>query len=110
MMYLIEILPQAKHDLEETLEYLSEHSPDAANRWFQDWLDCCDTLREAAGSFGLAPENSIAEFTVQQFVFRSGRRRYRVIYRVVCFTVYVYHKRGPGQDWVKVLEKTLPNG
>ena len=35
--------------------------PIEAERWYENWLDCCETLRHSARSFGIAPEDAIAE-------------------------------------------------
>lgn len=99
MKFNLVVLRQANRDLDIILNHLDSKSHRGANTWYRQWLNTCDTLRASADSFGLADENDEAEFTVQQYTFKTRRGLpYRVLYRIVDNTVYVYHVRGPGQD------------
>lgn len=105
MKFDLTVLPQANRDLDFILNHLERKSHRGANAWYRQWLKACDTLKKSADSFGLAPENDDNDFTVQQFVFKTRRGlSYRILYRIEDRNVYVYHVRGPGQDYVEDLD------
>lgn len=101
MKFDLVLLPQADRDVDLIVNFLHSKSPRGADAWYGQWLRACDTLKQSADSFGVAPENDDNDFTVQQFIFKTRYGNpYRVIYRIVDRTAYVYHVRGPGQDYV----------
>ena len=105
MTFHLIVLPQADRDVDVIVNFLHSKSPRGANAWYRQWLRTCETLKKSADSFGLAPENDISRFTVQQLVFRTRHgNAYRVLYRIVDRTVYVYHVRGAGQDYATDLD------
>lgn len=105
MKFDLVVLPEANRDLDLILNHLHSKSAHGANAWYRQWLKACDTLKKSANSFGLAPENDDNDFTVQQFTFSTRRGLpYRILYRVVEKTVYIYHLRGPGQNYADDLD------
>ena len=105
MKFRLIALPKADRDVDLIVNHLYEKSPGGANAWYRQWLKSCDTLKQSADAFGLAPEDDLFPFTVQQFIFKTRRGlAYRIIYRIHEGTVYVYHVRGPGQDYVDDLD------
>ena len=105
MKFDLVVLPEADRDLDLILNHLHSKSARGANAWYRQWLKGCDTLKKSASSFGLAPEDDDNEFTVQQLTFSTRRGLpYRILYRIVDTTVYIYHLRGPGQDYVDDLD------
>lgn len=104
MKFNLILLPQATSDVDDIISFLVKKSPTGANTWYQTWLKTCETLKRDADSFGRAPEDADNEFTIQQLIFKTkSGNPYRVIYRILDNTVYVYHVRGAGQDLVSNL-------
>lgn len=105
MKFTLVLLPQAERDVDLIVNFIRGNSPQGANSWYGRWLQACKTLETAADSFGVAPEDADSSFKVQQLAFKTRYGEpYRVLYRIVDRTVYVYHVRGPRQDYAVDLD------
>jgi len=109
MTYNLILLPRAQLDVDGTMRYLTERSPQGAIAWWNEWENLLADLRQRPFSFGLAPESSQHEFDIYQALFKTRRGRiYRALFAITGGTVNIMHVRGPGQDLVPPDEIVAP--
>lgn len=98
MSLALRILPRAERDVQAIFEYISPRSEDGAIRWWRAFDEAAHAVPENPERYGFAPENSLSEFDVRQFFFKTPQgRRYRGVFVVVGSQVRVLRVRGPGQ-------------
>lgn len=98
MKFSVILQPRAHRQLKQTVRWISERSPDGANRWLDAFDRVLDQLEENPEGCGLAPENSLVNREIRQTLFKTPRgRSYRVVFTVIESEVRVLAIRGPGQ-------------
>lgn len=99
MPYQVTLLKRAEQDLHAAADWIAEHSPAAANRWFNGFVKTLLTLEHNPERCPLAPENQQVRYEVRQiFCGRSGGRIYRAVFVITENEVRVLRIRGAGQD------------
>jgi plasmid stabilization system protein ParE len=90
---------QAKRDLNDAADFIAQHAPQSAERWFNGFVAALATLRNDALLYSLAPENEQASVEVRQLIYRTkSRRANRALYTIRGTTVHILAIRRPGQD------------
>lgn len=101
MNYEVVLLSTAQREFHEIVDWLVQRSNTGATNWLKAYEGLVARLEHEPTSFGLAPENEMFPYTIQQALFRTqAGRMYRVLFTVVGKQVRVLHLRGPGQDAV----------
>lgn len=99
MKYRLRILQRAEAEAREIYAWIEERSPDGAQRWFAAFEAAANRLLNDPFAWARAPENSLVEYEVRNFVFKTrGGRKYRALYTVVGDEVRILHVRGSRQD------------
>jgi plasmid stabilization system protein ParE len=91
--YRLIIQPPALDDLDQAYQWIKERSPEAAVRWFNDFVEALNSATKTPERCGLAPENSAVQPEIRQFL--SGRRSgvYRALFTITGNEVRVLHVR-----------------
>lgn len=101
MTYRVHELKLAQTDIRSIFNWIRRKSPQGAQAWLDAYEEMIDGLRRFVGH-GVAPENTGAEFKVQQVLFRTRHGSvYRALYFVEGEDVYVLRVRGKGQADVR---------
>lgn len=94
----VRILPRAGKDAQHIYDYIAARSPDGARRWWDCFQFAAAKLAENPERFGFAPENSLTDLPLRQFLFKTRRgRTYRGVFTVVDDEIRILRVRGPGQ-------------
>ena len=96
MTYRVIIEPRAYRDLDKAYERAARHAPQAAYRWLNRFEVALATLAESPERRPLAPENSLVEPDVRQFIFGKRRAKYRALFTIDEGSVHVLHIRWGG--------------
>ena len=83
MRYSLGLMPQAQADIAEAFAYLSEHSPEAARRWYETVRDAIRTLDEMPARCALAPEAAKLGVPLRQMLHGKRPGIYRIVFRVL---------------------------
>jgi len=78
LSYSVEIQPQARDDLREIVAFISEASPQSAERWLRNVTTAIQGLSEFPEAHPLARENGSHQREIRQM----SHGKYRVIYFV----------------------------
>lgn len=107
----VELSFRAVRDLDDILTWIADRSPQGARIWLARWKEVCTILSERPESCLLAPENSDHEEEIRHVVFKTRNgRKYRALFVIRGYQVFVTNLRGPGQDLVPPGELVVPNG
>jgi len=99
MRYQVLILRRAEQELRDAADWIAEHSPSAAQRWFNGFVDALCTLDREPQRCGLAPESASSRCELRQLIYRpKTRRAYRAIFTIAGDQVRILRIRGAGQD------------
>lgn len=94
----LRILPRAERDVQHIFDYIQQRSEAGARHWWDAFQFAAGKLVENPERFGYAPENSLTQLPLRQFLFKTRRgRTYRGIFTVVEDEVRILRVRGPGQ-------------
>lgn len=105
MNYELRILKRAEEDVRTIFEWLEEQSPSGARKWLEAFDSAAQRLRSNPFLWPTAPENSLVDYEVRNFVFKTRRgRKYRALYTVIDNEVRILHVRGARQDLLSKLE------
>jgi len=98
MNFTLRILPRAERDAQAIFEYIHPRSADGAVRWWYAFEKAVNELPKNPERYGFAPENSLSQIDIRQFLFKTPQgRTYRGVFVVVESQVRVLRVRGPGQ-------------
>jgi plasmid stabilization system protein ParE len=98
MRYIVRTLSRAERDAQQIYDWIKERSPDGALRWWDAYLDACQSLAYNPERNALAPEAQWGDDDVRQALFKTRRGvYYRALYIVSGKEVHVLRVRGPGQ-------------
>jgi hypothetical protein len=85
--------------LNSATDWIAQHAPETAQRWFEGFVAAHETLRRDAAIYGLAPESDRNSIEIRQFIYRTkSRRMNRALYAIRGSTVFILAIRRPGQD------------
>ena len=99
MPHRVIVLKRAERGLDVAVEWIAEHSPEAAARWFNAFVDALLSLENNPERCALAPENQASSYELRQLIYRPRHGRpYRAIFTVKGSQVRVLRIRGAGQD------------
>lgn len=99
MIYQVIVLRRAEQDLHAAADWIAEHSPEAAARWFNSFIDALLSLEKNPERCGVAPENEASSYELRQLIFRLRQGRpFRAIFTITGNQVRVLRIRGAGQD------------
>lgn len=108
MTYRVHELQLAQADVRSIFAWIKAQSPKGAEAWLDAYDAMIDALREFVGH-GVAPEDGVVDFKVQQVFFRTARGNvYRALYFVEGEDVYILRVRGKGQAQVRPGELGKP--
>lgn len=100
MDYKIIIFPQAETDIMEVFDYISEHSPEAAMRWYRKIRDAINTLEQVPSRCPKAPETIMLGMELRQLLYGKHSRTYRIVFRIVDEReVHVLSVRHCAREW-----------
>lgn len=92
-------LPTARCDIRDILDFISERSPDGAQRW---WDAICAAAARAASHpehCSIAPEDPLVDQELRQFFFKTRRgKKYRAIFTIAGDELLILRVRGPAQS------------
>ncbi|MBS0207719.1 MAG: type II toxin-antitoxin system RelE/ParE family toxin [Planctomycetes bacterium] len=98
MRFDVVLTARAIRDLERARDYLRQAAPEAADRWYGNFLTALLRLEVNPESRSLAPESAEFPFELRQFLFRTKSRfANRALYRIVGKEVQILAIRRPGQ-------------
>jgi plasmid stabilization system protein ParE len=98
MRFRVVLLRRAEREVEATVAWLAERSPQGAARWLAAFEEATAKLAEKPLGFALAPENEFVDLEIRQIFFKTRHgRQYRAVFTVVEKEVRILHVRGPGQ-------------
>ncbi len=83
MAYNLVVMPQAQADIQEAFAYLSQHSPEAARRWYLTVREAIETLSEMPARCALAPEAAKLGVSLRQLLHGKHPSLYRIVFRIV---------------------------
>lgn len=105
MTYQISLSRRARRDVHKIHEWIAQHSPSGANRWYDSFREALFSLEANAENKGLAPEAREFEQPVRQILFKTRKgHTYRALFVVEGTRVQVVTVRGPGQPLLSVDE------
>lgn len=97
--YRLVTLAKAERDIDRTVAWLAERSPQGAQSWLVAFEKVCSRGLREPDSFGIAPEDELFSRTIRQCFFRTPHgQTYRILYLVVDNEVRLLRVRGPCQD------------
>lgn len=82
MAYSLVVTPQAQADIAEGFAFLSEHSPEAAQRLYEAMRNAILTLDEMPARCALAPEAPRLGVPVRQLLHGTRPGIYRIVFRI----------------------------
>ena len=91
--YRLIIQPPALDDLDEAYQWIKERSPEAADRWFNGFVDAISSLSIAPERCGLAAENDAVEPEIRQLLYGRRSGVYRAIFTIMGEEVRILHIR-----------------
>ena len=107
MRYDVVILRRAERELNAAADQIARQAPEAADRWFNGFIEALLTLEKNPERCSLAPEGSLFPCVVRQLFYRT-KSRYptRALFTIAGREVRILMIRRPGQDLVG--ERELP--
>lgn len=98
MQFVVRSTPRAESDTQKIYDWISERSPQGAQRWWRAFEEACNRLSVQPLSFGFAPESFHTGYDVRQILFQTIHGHpYRALYIVIAGEVRILRVRGPGQ-------------
>lgn len=109
MSFHVTLAARAKCDINQLFSWLSDRSPDGANRWYSQLLARLETLANTADGCPLAPEAEELGLPLRQSLFKTRRGNlYRTLFVIEGQTVRILTVRGPGQTAVTLDDLAEP--
>lgn len=92
------IEPLAEADVEAVFEYIRQRSPEGAVSWYKAFQAAAHRTVQMPDSYPLAPENTLLNRDVRNFLFKTRRGLvYRGLFVVIEDKLRILRVRGPGQ-------------
>jgi plasmid stabilization system protein ParE len=98
MGHSVHITARALGEIDEALEWLSEQSPLAADRWHQRLQEAVRSLENNPKRCALAPESEWYPGELRQLLHGKKRGIYRILFEVRGDTVYIVRVRHGAQE------------
>lgn len=83
MTYRVRITLKAVEDVDETVNWIVQHSVSGGQKWLQRFIDAVDSLEEHPKRCALAPESSFVDRKVRQLMVGKRINAYRVLFEIV---------------------------
>lgn len=91
--YRLIIQPPALNDLDEAYQWIEQHSPESAARWFNGFVDALNSLTTSPERCGLASENEMIEPEIRQLLYGRRSGTYRALFTITHDEVRILHIR-----------------
>ncbi|MCB1076214.1 MAG: type II toxin-antitoxin system RelE/ParE family toxin [Verrucomicrobiae bacterium] len=101
MTHEIEYTERARLHLLETIDWIAERSPDAAERWAESLFRAIEGLRKNPERFGFDRENGRHDFEIRRLLFGKRRGQYRILFTINGNRVIILDVRHSLQDWLE---------
>lgn len=77
MKYRLVFQRRALSDLEQQFNYVAQHSPETATRWFSQFVKALESLKTFPERYSRAPESDVYGVEIRQLLYgkRGGMRR-----------------------------------
>ena len=101
MKYEVIILKRAQQELHDAVEWIAKDAPEAAERWFNGFIETLLTLEANPKRCSLAPEDPLVTYEVRQLFYRTASKYpTRALFTIVDREVRILRIRRPGQDLI----------
>jgi plasmid stabilization system protein ParE len=100
MIYRVIIQPNAEAELDAAYMYRYARAPQAAARWFREFVDAINSLAEFPERCPLAPENGHFPEEIRQLLYGNRRDAFCVLLTIQGDTVHVLHIRHGAQRYL----------
>ena len=98
MSVKLRVLPSADRDLQSIFDFISEQSPEGAERWWEAFLGAAARATSNPDRYAFAPETSLVDQELRQFLFKTRRGKiYRAIFTIAGDELLILRVRGPAQ-------------
>jgi plasmid stabilization system protein ParE len=104
MTYRVVITAEARRSLRSAYLWAAQHAPATAARWLTRFERELETLSDSPTRCSLAPENSLVDAEIREFLFGRRRGAYRVLFTIVDDEVRVLHIRRASRDWAEAAD------
>ena len=102
MNYELLLTRETEKEVDRTIAYLANRSPQGAAAWCEQWENVLSELKRNPLQHALAPESAKYDVEIRQILFKTRRGlKYRALFTVVGRGVYVIHLRGPRQNLLR---------
>lgn len=109
MTFTVRLTASAEANVRSIRDWIAERFRDGAFRWLEAFNGAKVRLREDANQFALAAEADAFDEELREISFKTRRGNvYRALFVVRETTVHIVAVRGPGQDWLKPGDVTIP--
>jgi len=96
--YQLVYTTRARNDLRAATDYIAQHAPEAAERWFDGFVAALAKLKQNPLIYGLAPESEQVEEEIRQIIYRTkSKLANRALFSIRRDMVYILCIRRPGQ-------------
>lgn len=93
-IYEVVLSPEAREDINDSLQWLSEHAPEKMEEWFAALELSIHSLAELPERCNLAPENGKwGDEELRQLLFTDYPSKYRIIFTIADDEVRILHIR-----------------
>jgi plasmid stabilization system protein ParE len=100
MSYRVIIQPNAEAELDAAYLYRSTRVPQAAARWFAEFVEAINSLAEFPERCPFAPENGHFLEEIRQPLYGTRRDAFRILFTIQDDTVHVLHIRHGAQRYL----------
>jgi len=98
MILKLRVLPSADRDLQSIFDFISQQSPEGAERWWNAFLDAAARATSHPAQYAFAPENSLVDRELRQFFFNTRLgKKYRAILTIAGDELLILRVRSPAQ-------------
>jgi plasmid stabilization system protein ParE len=88
MSFRVEVSDRAARELREAAEWIAKDNPQAAERWFQGFVEALESLGKNPRICGYAQEHRKFPFELRQLLY--GRRKtYRAVFTIEADSVVI---------------------
>lgn len=99
MTHRVLITAEARRNLRDAYHWAALHAPATAARWLARFETALETLSQNPARCPMAPENSLVQTEIREFLFGRRRGAYRALFTIVGDEVRVLHVRRAARDW-----------
>jgi len=87
--YRVVVQPQALEDIADAYQWIANHSPMAATKWFNGLTGARDSLHRQPARCPVIPGVSQSGREVRQLLYGRRRHRYRILFTIRDDTVLI---------------------